>query len=47
MLSSCELLLTIILLRAEVATKAKLEKVAEIKRLNNQVMAIKRCAKLK
>lgn len=31
--------------RAEAATKAKLEKVAEIKRLNSQVMAIKRYRK--
>lgn len=28
--------------RAEAATKAKLEKVAEIKRLNAQIMAIRR-----
>ena len=33
---------SLLICRAESATKAKLEKVAEIKRLNAQIMAIKR-----
>ena len=40
----CACDVTLLLVRAESATKTKLEKVAEIKRLNAQIMAIKRCS---